>query len=188
MQLRHQVGLLQNLAGGLERLGIDLEQHLLCAPRSPPDARRDRPARSTRLAAISAIAPSPPSATFSAITANGLAPCGGKHAAASLSTSLAMRSGCAIAKASATVPPKPLPIRIEVVANAEFLEAVLDRRDIGIHQRQRRRLRAVKARQVDQRDAMFCGERRQNRIEGVAVGQQRMQHHQIAAFARCAPR
>ena len=70
-----------------------------------------------------------------------------------------------------------------VVGDAEFLEAVLDRGHIGVHQRQQRRLRAVEARQVDQRDAMLGGERRQHRIEGVPVGEQRMQHHQVAALA-----
>ena len=70
-----------------------------------------------------------------------------------------------------------------VLADIEFVEAVLDRRHVGVHQRQRRRLRAVEAGQVDQGDAVLGGERRQHRIEGVAVGEQRMQHHQIAAFA-----
>ena len=112
----------------------------------------------------------PASATFSAITSKALRPSGGKPAAASLSTSLATRSGCAMAKASATVPPKPLPIRIGVAGDFEFLEAVLDRGDVGVHQRQHARLRAVEARQVEQRDAMLGGKRRQHRIEGVAVG------------------
>jgi hypothetical protein len=59
-----------------------------------------------------------------------------------------------------------------VVGDTEFLKAVLDRRDVGIHQRQRSRLRAVESRQVNERDAMLRGERRQHRIEGVAISEQ----------------
>ena len=70
-----------------------------------------------------------------------------------------------------------------VIGDAEFLEAVLDRGHIGVHQRQQSRLRAVEAGQVEQRDAMLGGKRRQHRIEGVAVGEQRMQHHDVGAFA-----
>jgi hypothetical protein len=51
-----------------------------------------------------------------------------------------------MAKASATV---PVADQDRVVGDAEFLIAVFDRRHVGIHQRQRRRLRAVEARQVD---------------------------------------
>ena len=68
-----------------------------------------------------------------------------------------------------------------IAGDFEFLETVLDRGDVGIHQRQHARLRAVKARQVDQRDAIFGGQSRQHRIEGVAVTQQRMQYDHIAA-------
>jgi hypothetical protein len=59
-----------------------------------------------------------------------------------------------------------------VVGDTEFLEAVFDHGHISIHQRQHAGLRAVEARQVDERDAMLGGERRQHRIEGVAVGEQ----------------
>jgi len=41
----------------------------------------------------------------------------------------------------------------------------------------------VKSGQVDQRDTMLGGERRKHQIEGGAVGEQRVQQHQIGAGA-----
>src|SRR5262249_2469687 len=52
------------------------------------------------------------------------------------------------------------------------------------HQCKHRRLRAVKARQIKERDPMFRGKRRQHCIKGVTIGEQRMQDNEIAAFAR----
>ena len=68
-----------------------------------------------------------------------------------------------------------------VLGDAELLEAIFDSRDVGVHQRQHFRFRAVEARQVDQRDAMLGGKRRQHRIESMPVGQKRLQHHDVGA-------
>ena len=60
MQQRLEVGLLQNLAGGLERLVGRSPAALSCAPRSPPDARRDRPAKTPAWRRSRRSSPSPP--------------------------------------------------------------------------------------------------------------------------------
>ena len=78
-------------------------------------------------------------------------------------------------------------MRMASLADLEFVEAVLDRRHIGVHQRQQRRLRAVKARQVEQRDAMLGGKRLQHRIEGVTVGEQTNAARPDRARRRSAP-
>ena len=70
-----------------------------------------------------------------------------------------------------------------IAADFQFIEAVLDAGNIGVHQRQQRRLRTMKARQIKERHAVLRGKRRQHRIEGVAVGEQRMQHDNVGAFA-----
>ena len=69
----------------------------------------------------------------------------------------------------------------------QFIEAVLDAGNIGVHQRQQRRLRTMKARQIEQRHPVPRGKRRQHGIEGVAVGEQRMQHDNVAALRRFVP-
>jgi hypothetical protein len=42
----------------------------------------------------------------------------------------------------------------------------------------------MEARQIEQGNTMFCGERRQHRIKGMTIGKQRMQNDQIGALAR----
>ena len=69
-----------------------------------------------------------------------------------------------------------------VLGDAELLKPVLDASDIGVEQRRHHRLRTVEARQIDQGDAMFRRKGRQNRVEGVAVGKQRMQQDDVAAL------
>ena len=140
------------------------------------------------MAAISAIEPRPASATLPAIAAKASRPSGGKHGGGIAEHQLGDAFGMRQRESKRDRAAEAVADQDGVIGDAEFLEAVLDRRDVGVHQRQRRRLRAVETRQVDQRDAMLGGERRQHGIEGVAVGEQRMQHHQIAALRRCAPR
>ena len=155
-----------------------------CAPRSSPDAPRDRPAntrawpRSRRSRRARRRRPSAPSPRTASRPSGGKA--GGRVADAPAAR-CAPDARCA--KASATVPPKPLPISTASLPMPNSWKPSSMHGDIGIHQRQHRRLRAVKARQIERGDAVLCGERRQHRIEGVTVGQQRMQHDDVGPGA-----
>ncbi len=67
-----------------------------------------------------------------------------------------------------------------IVIDLEFVEAVLDRRDIGIQKRQHGRRRTVEAGQIEQGHAVAGGKLRQHRVESMTVRQQRVQQHEIA--------
>src|SRR5262249_44186109 len=117
MQEWHQIDLLQNLAGSLKGLRVNVEQDFFALL----DLFRMRGTISRRdhVLGCDFRAASEPTARFflrHRLGAKAARPCGGNAAAASLTTSLDMRSGCASAKASATVPPKPLPISMESLA------------------------------------------------------------------------
>src|SRR5262245_4681884 len=71
-----------------------------------------------------------------------------------------------------------------VFGDLELVEAVLDDCEIGVHERQHRRLRAMKSGQIDQGHAMFGGERLQDRIERVPIGKKRMEDDEVTAGAR----
>src|SRR5262245_26013761 len=71
-----------------------------------------------------------------------------------------------------------------VFGDLKLVEAVLDDCEIGVHERQHRRLRAMKSGQIDQGHAMFGGERLQDRIERVPIGKKRMEDDKVTAGAR----
>src|SRR6185369_637240 len=79
--------------------------------------------------------------------------------------------------------PKPIAYQHRVLAYSELIETVFDYREIGIHQRQHRWLRSVKARQVEQCDAMLGRQLRQHWVKGKTIGKQRVQQDQIPALA-----
>ena len=67
---------------------------------------------------------------------------------------------------------KPIADQHCVLGYSELVEPVFDYREIGVHKRQHCRLRSVKARQIEQRDAVLGGEPRQHRIKGETIGKQ----------------
>ena len=183
MQQRHQVAFLQDAAGGLEGVGLDVEQHLF--------ARFHRLRMGLevvrRMHALGGDFGHRAEAAVGDLLRHhreGLAALGREGGRGIAQHQLGDALGMGEAEGERHRAAEAVAHQHRVLGDAELIEAALDHRHVGVHQRQHGRLRAVETGQVDERDTELRSERRQHRIEGVAVGEQRMQDHQIGTRTR----
>ncbi len=154
MQHRLEIGLLQNFAGVLERLGIDFEQNFFTLF-DRFRMRRQITGREHALGGDFGNRAEPALGHFGGhdfeLLLAVVGKAGGGIAEQQFGNTFGMREREGQRQRAA----KAIADEDGVIGDAEFLEAVLDHRYIGVDERQQAGLRAVKARQIDQRDAML---------------------------------